>query len=81
MVKNTGKKTWNKNYYSRFVGGEKMSELNRYYLGGDVATGDTVTLIADMVAPVLPGLYTSEWELVNDNGARFAKFFVAITVE
>lgn len=81
MVKNTGKKTWNKNYYYRFVGGEKMSELNRYYLGGDVATGDTVTLIADMVAPVLPGLYTSEWELVNDNGARFAKFFVAITVE
>ena len=79
----TGTKTWHKGiYYIRFANkGTNMASADKYMLSQDVAPGESVTFVADMVAPSQEGLYVSNWFLVNDNGGIFYNFYVAINVK
>lgn len=81
-VKNIGTSTWNTNYYYDITGeGTNLAKADRYYLGKTVAPGKSVTLVTDMVAPASAGRYVSWWELRNDNGAVFYKFYILIDVK
>lgn len=80
-VKNVGTSTWTSNYYIRYARGANMSEAPRYYLSGDVKPGETVELVADLVAPDEKGIHVGYWEFVNGNGDIIYRMYVAITVE
>lgn len=80
-VKNVGTSTWTSSYYIRYARGANMSEAPRYYLSGDVKPGETVELIADLVAPDEKGIHVGYWEFVNGNGDIIYRMYVAITVE
>lgn len=81
--KNTGTYTWNSHYYLRAdtSKGVNLSNVDHIYLKGDVAPGDTVTVIADMTAPSTGGIYNSYWQLCNDNGDILATVFASIQVK
>ena len=88
-LKNIGVVTWKRSeyYYHLLYNLEgnhstdlRLTKNTLYYLPNDVDPGDTVTLVVDIMCPVSPPepdqvAYTTQWELVNDNGAGFAKFF------
>jgi len=78
--KNIGTSTWTTGYEYRFASGTNLAKAKIYPLKESVAPGDTITLVADMVAPPQAGRYTSYWELVNENGDVFFNFFIIIYV-
>jgi hypothetical protein len=57
-----------------------MGEAQRFYLTKEVKPGETVDLIADMVAPSDNGTHVSYWQFVNGNGDIIATLYVAIVV-
>lgn len=80
--KNIGTSTWNSNYYYRVAkGATNLATSDRYYLGGNVKPGESVRLVADMVAPSTGGRTVTYWELCNDNGAVFYQFYLVVDVK
>ncbi len=80
-VKNTGTTTWTTDYHIRYARGADMAEAERYYLNGEVKPGETVDLVADMVAPGDKGVQVGYWEFVNGNGDIIFRMYVAINVK
>ncbi|MDZ4159970.1 MAG: NBR1-Ig-like domain-containing protein [Anaerolineaceae bacterium] len=80
VIKNTGKRAWNSSFYYRHDGGLSGALTNRYFIPRYPAVGETVELVVDMVAPNEPGHYTTYWELVNDDGTAFFRFYLVFNV-
>jgi len=79
--KNIGTSTWNSNYYYRVSkDSNNLAKSDRYYLSQNVKPGDSIRLVADMVAPSSGGRTVTNWELVNDNGEIFYQFFLVVDV-
>ena len=84
---NVGKCTWTKDYAAVWFSGEKLGDLVAVPLGGEVKSGESVDIVVDMVAPMKPGSYQSNWKLRNAGGVLFgigpngdAPFWVRIQV-
>jgi hypothetical protein len=81
-IKNTGLLTWNKHYSFEYVSGEPTykyySEIN---IKEVVQPGGTAVLTVDMVAPMKPGSYRTEWAMVDDTNDQFYHFFFFFTVK
>ena len=80
-IKNTGKRTWNTQFYAKYVSGTLEATKDIYFLPSPLAVNDTVGFTIDFVAPTTPGTYTSNWKLVNDDGVAFFHFYLIITVK
>ena len=75
-IKNVGMRSWNGNFYLKYVSGVKGQSQNgsavtMVFVPGAVALNDTVTLTIDMVAPSQAGSYSTNWVLINDDGTGF----------
>jgi hypothetical protein len=81
--KNTGTSTWTTDYDFRFISGVNYSESGAtvFSMPQEVPPGGTVRFIVDMVAPSTGGRSVSNWDIVNENGDSFAKFYVIIDVQ
>jgi hypothetical protein len=79
-VKNTGSTTWKPEYYLRFARGTDMGDAPRFYLNKSVKPGETVNLIADIVAPPAAGTYVGYYEFCTDNADIIYTVYVAIVV-
>ncbi len=79
--KNTGAATWDHTsyYYKKLynIPDEKLTKSDQYLLSTDVPSGSKVDLIIDITCPTYPrpSAWTTQWGLVNNNGAVFARFF------
>jgi hypothetical protein len=79
--KNTGAATWDSAhyYYKRLYNSPdvKLTKSDQYSLSTDVPSGSKVTLIIDIQCPKYPSPspWTTQWGLVNNNGAVFARFY------
>lgn len=63
-VKNIGRREWDNNsvdYY--YVKGDKLHKVDAYDLPKAVKVGETIEIIADMVAPKNQGSYATNWSL------------------
>ena len=80
-LKNIGAATWSHltYYYKRLYNSPdvKLTNSDQYPLPVDVLSGSKVDLIIDIACPTYPSptAWTTQWGLVNDNGAIFAKFY------
>ena len=79
-LKNTGAATWDHTYYYKKlynIPDVKLTKNDQYMLTTDVLSGSKITLIIDIECPTYPSpsAWTTQWGLVNDNGAVFARFF------
>ena len=79
-VKNTGTTTWGTDYYLRFTGGTDMGEAGRFYLKQAVQPGETVDLIADLIAPANWGTYIGNYQFCTPNADIIYKMYVMIVV-
>lgn len=80
-VKNNGTKEWNDaNVDYRYLSGTEMQKIDLYDLPKDVAVGDTVELVVDMISPARDGIYTTYWELVMKD-TQICKFYLTIVVK
>ncbi len=70
-LKNVGKCAWNADYRLVFVSGETLGAPSAVALPGSVGVDDTVDVSVEMVAPVQPGTFRSEWKLSNAQGETF----------
>lgn len=81
-IKNTGTLAWTKRYSFEYVSG---APIHKYYSEIDlkdiVQPGGTAVLTVDMVAPMEPGSYRTEWAMVDDTNDRFYHFFFFFTVK
>ncbi|MDR3572814.1 MAG: NBR1-Ig-like domain-containing protein [Anaerolineaceae bacterium] len=68
---NIGTCPWTQNYALIWFSGENMGTSPGVYLNQSVATGQSVDIPVDMVAPNRPGIYQSNWKLRNGNGKLF----------
>lgn len=80
-VRNIGTSTWTVNYDLRFARGTQLAKADMYALSKEVKPGESIALIADMVAPPDAGRYVSYWEITNENGNVFYTFYVIIDVQ
>ena len=63
-VKNIGKKNWDKGSIDYiYLSGDKFHKVAGYDLGTAVKTGETTSLVVDMLSPKNPGTYTTNWTL------------------
>jgi hypothetical protein len=60
---NSGRCKWTTDYSVEWFSGEVLSDTRAVSLGTEVASGDSVDIIVDMVAPLQPGTYQSNWKL------------------
>lgn len=64
MVRNTGTATWEPGVVElAYAGGTKMYQYQPVQLPHSSPPGDIISLVADMVAPRTPELYTMIWAL------------------
>lgn len=85
-IKNTGDRTWNTNFYLKYVSGvtgetHAGEAVTLRYLPHSVNPGETVNITIDMIAPLTAGTYSSNWALINDDGTAILSpnfvFFVS----
>ena len=63
-VRNTGQKHWEKESIDYlYVEGARLQKTEGYDLQKDVKRGNTIDLVANMVAPKSPGSYTTHWTM------------------
>jgi hypothetical protein len=79
-IQNTGGVTWDKTVYYIHLRYNNpnitLTKYTLYHLLTNVAPGDKVTVTVDILCPPEPGgPFTTQWGLVNDNGADFAGFY------
>lgn len=80
-LENTGSKTWwVAEVLARYRNGTAMHKADAYNIGHDVKSLETITVTADMIAPVQPGAYTAIWTLSRE-GSDFCWFSVNIVVQ
>ncbi len=79
--KNTSSRVWNTKYYIRAVGGDLSPGQTPVMIGGNVEIGASTTFTVDYTAPGDGGKHTTNWELVDDNGAAILSFILVINVE
>ncbi len=84
---NAGKCTWTRRYSLAWFSGDDMGVRRIEPFGVSVAPGDVVDFSVDMIAPMTPGTYQSNWKLRNEAGDVFgigpgggAPFWVRIKV-
>ncbi len=70
-VRNIGTCTWTSAYTLVFTGGDAMGSVNAVFLPGNVRPGETVDLSITLTAPVIQGVYRSNWLLRNAAGQFF----------
>jgi len=86
-LSNAGSCTWSKDYAAVWFSSEKLGVAISVPLGREVPPGESVEVSVDMVAPMNPGTYQSNWKLRNAGGVLFgigpngdAPFWVRIIV-
>jgi hypothetical protein len=84
---NAGACTWTREYQAIWFFGTKMGDTVAVPMTKNVAPGESIEIEAEMVAPQAPGLYRSDWKLMNNNEETFgigptgnATFWVQIQV-
>ena len=81
-LKNSGDINWTEEYSLVFVEGDQLNATSPQPLPDVVKSGDTVDLEVEMIAPEIPGTYTSWWQLQDEAGDLFgSKFYVRIVVK
>ena len=79
---NSSTKNWTMAYYIRYVGGDlEPANTTQVMIGDLVDIGRTYTFTVDFVAPGEGGKHTSNWEIVDNNGAVMNSFYITINVE
>jgi hypothetical protein len=85
---NAGTCDWTPKYAAAWFSGEMMGAPSSVPIGVLVQPGSSVVISVDMVAPLEPGTYRSNWKLQNDSGVLFgigpngdSPFWVQIIVE
>jgi len=68
---NAGTCTWTKDYAAVWFSGEKLGETTSVSISANVAPGGSVEIAVDMVAPLVPNPYQSNWKLHNAEGLLF----------
>jgi hypothetical protein len=89
-LRNTGTCTWTRDYAVVWFSGNSNTELGApasVALQGTVAPGESIDVTVDMVAPLSPATYQSNWKLRNAAGVLFGiggepglPFYVRIVV-
>lgn len=69
--KNVGTCTWTTAYALVYVSGEKFGASNSLPLAAQVAPGQTVDVVINLVAPGTDGRYRGNWMLRNASGVLF----------
>jgi hypothetical protein len=79
-VKNIGQKVWDRTSvdYS-YDSGAKMHKTDVYDLSANVKSGETTSIVADMITPKDAGSYTTYWVLHSSN-KEFCKMSLTINV-
>jgi hypothetical protein len=84
---NAGECTWTPNYAVVWFSGDELGLGSAQSFSNNVPPGDAVDVTMDMIAPLNPGTYQSNWKLRNDQGQLFgigpqgdAPFWVKIMV-
>lgn len=77
--RNSGSCDWTFNYLIFYVGGELFGS-DTTKIRQVVGPGGTATINLDMVAPGAPGLYSSTWQLMSEEGQLFGQAIV-FTIE
>lgn len=70
-INNRGTCTWTPDYMLVYSGGTQMGGTTSLRLPGYVAPGQTVDVSVTLIAPTMPGHYTSFWMLRNSSGVLF----------
>lgn len=70
-LQNSGSCKWTRLYSLVFFSGNSMNAIQSVYLPGEVFPGQMVDLSVDMVAPLSPGVYQSNWMLADAEGNLF----------
>jgi hypothetical protein len=79
-VKNTGTKTWTKDYtYQHFLY-DRLSDNTSYKLKAEVKPGAVASIIVDGVAPTTSGKYSTWWKLKDDQGQNIGDMTLDIVV-
>jgi hypothetical protein len=68
---NSGTCTWTREYKAVWFFGSRLGDSLSMPLGVDVAPGESIDIMVDMVAPQTPGSYQSNWKLQNLDGDLF----------
>ncbi len=76
-LRNTGTNTWSEAARYRLgsvtPGDNRIWGLNRVYLPASVAPGGTVTFSFPIKAPVTPGAYDCQWQMVREGVSHFGE--------
>jgi len=85
VIKNTGKRVWNEDFYFKGVD-LKGNEFGPTYLpNSNLGINDTVELVVDMVAPAYVeggrNTHTAYIHVINDDGVSFFSSSLSITVQ
>lgn len=79
-IRNTGSISWTAGYELAFIGGTKMSQVERVAVEG-VGPQEVVKVSVKMTAPDEDGRYIGRWRMSNPRGEFFGStLFVSITV-
>jgi len=84
---NNGTCTWTQEYAAVWFSGDNLGLSPIQYLGESIPPGQSVDVTVDMISPLEPGVYQSNWKLRNSQGRLFgigpqgdAPFWVRIEV-
>jgi hypothetical protein len=84
---NAGTCTWNSDYAVVWFSGSDMGVIRSQSFNSQVLPGNSVDVTVEMIAPMSPGTYQSNWKLRNNQGQHFgigpngdAPFWVRIVV-
>ncbi len=78
QLKNSGTCTWSPNYQIIFVWGDQLGGASPIQLGQTVKPGETINVSIEMKAPLMPGLYQSDWMLESSDGEQFGTGYKAL---
>ncbi|MHC1772570.1 MAG: NBR1-Ig-like domain-containing protein [Flexilinea sp.] len=70
-IRNTGTCAWNSGYRLVFTSGDPMSGSQAISLPGYVASGQTVDISANLIAPNTVGTFRGNWMLQSPDGTTF----------
>jgi hypothetical protein len=80
-LKNTGDCEWNEDYALAFIDGDQLEAPDFQPLEASVAAGETVDIAVQMTAPQEDGVYTSHWQMIDDEDNLFGdEIYVKIVV-
>ena len=87
-LKNAGTCTWKTTYRVVLVSGDQLAGQNLMPLPQEVAPGDSIDLLMNFKAPLIPGTYRGNWQIRNEKGEIFGTtltanrpFWVAVRVQ